>query len=192
MSASGDDVRGALPPWAVVTDGRVAHIGRVAGLLAAWAGARGVTPAEAERWRRAALLHDALRDAPEDVLRRYEPKPSWPLKTWHGPAAAAAAAADGERDAGVLDAVRYHSLGYARWDDAGRMLYLADYLESGRRHERPALDALSARVPADPVAVLREVAALRIGWRVKAGGPIAKETWEFWNALVADPGSSSS
>jgi hypothetical protein len=71
------------------------------------------------------------------------------------------------------------------------MLYLADYLEPGRPYERRTLDALAARVPAEPGAVLREVAALRIGWRLKEGGAIARETWDFWNALVA-AGSSSS
>jgi len=191
MSTSPEDVRAAMPPWSVVAERRLAHVGRVVDLLDAWARARGVGDAEAGRWRRAALLHDALRDADEPVLRRYEPEAVWPLKTWHGPAAAAAAAAGGERDGGILDAVRYHSLGYAGWDDAGRMLYLADYLEPGRTYDRANLDALSARVPAEPAAVLREVAALRIGWRLKQGGLIAKETWAFWNALVA-AGSSSS
>ena len=191
MSTSPEDVRAAMPPWSVVAERRLAHVGRVVDLLDTWARARGVGDAEAGRWRRAALLHDALRDADEPVLRRYEPEAVWPLKTWHGPAAAAAAAAGGERDGGILDAVRYHSLGYAGWDDAGRMLYLADYLEPGRTYDRANLDALSARVPAEPAAVLREVAALRIGWRLKQGGLIAKETWAFWNALVA-AGSSSS
>ena len=190
MSTSPADVRAALPPWAVIAERRLAHVGRVVDQLDAWARARGVGDAEAGRWRRAALLHDALRDADESVLRRYEPAAAWPLKTWHGPAAAAAAAADGERGRGVLDAVRYHSLGFAGWDDAGRMLYLADYLEPGRPYDRAGLDALAARVPAEPAAVLREVAALRIGWRLKEGGRIARETWEFWNAL-ASAGSSS-
>ena len=179
-----------LPGWAAVSPRRVAHITRVAALVDEWAVARKVAAAERDRWRRAALLHDALRDASEAVLRRWAPDSGWPLKTRHGPAAAAAAEADGERDRGVLDAVRYHSLGYAAWDDAGRMLYLADYLEPGRAYERATLDALARRVPAEPHAVLREVAAMRIGWRLKEGGLIARETWEFWNALVAAPSSS--
>lgn len=191
MATSPDDVRAAMPPWSVVAERRLAHIARVVDLLEAWARARDVGEAETGRWRRAALLHDALRDADETVLKRYEPSAVWPLKTWHGPAAASAAAAGGERDAGVLDAVRFHSLGYAGWDEAGRMLYLADYLEPGRPYDRADLDALSARVPAEPAAVLRDVAARRIGWRLKEGGRIAEETWAFWNALVA-VGSSSS
>lgn len=188
---SPDDVRKALPSWAVAGDRRVEHVARVAALLERWAGERGVSAAEQARWSRAAVLHDALRDADEAVLRKHGGASDWPLKTWHGPAAAAAAAVDGERDPGVLDAVRYHSFGFARWDQAGRMLYLADYLEPGRDYERPKLDAWIARVGTEPVAVLREVAAFRISWRLKNGGRLAQETWEFWNSIAADASSSS-
>lgn len=190
MSVSPADVRRGLPPWSVVGEARIAHIARVMTMLQGWAAARGVGEPEGRRWQRAALLHDALRDADEAVLRRYPPLPPWPQKTWHGPAAAAAAAADGERDQGVLDAVRYHSFGYAPWDDAGRMLYLADYLEPGRTYERVRLDAFAARVPAEPALVLREVASMRLAWRISNGGRIARETWEFWNSIAADASSS--
>ena len=124
-----------LPDWAVVTADRRAHIERVAGLLAQWATALTVSATEAERWRRAAWLHDALRDAPAAT------------ELDHGPLCADRLARDGERDQGVLDAVRYHSLGYAGWDSVGRMLYLADYLEPGRRFDAPLRTALRERMP---------------------------------------------
>src|SRR5207245_4089216 len=109
-----------LPEWAVVTPERGAHIERVAALLSTWATALRVPAAERARWLRAACLHDALRDAPAaDELQ-------------HGPMAAERAARDGERDQGVLDAVRYHSLGHGRWGGVGQMLFLADILESVR------------------------------------------------------------
>ncbi len=63
MSASAGDGAPDLPAWAVVSPRRAGHIGRVAALLAQWAAARGVAAQEEARWRRAALLHDALRDA---------------------------------------------------------------------------------------------------------------------------------
>jgi HD superfamily phosphohydrolase YqeK len=152
---------------------RQAHIERVVQLLADWARARGVSPAERDRWLRAGWLHDALRDAPAaDEMA-------------HGPLAADRAAAEGERDTGVLDAVRFHSVGYAGWDDAGRMLYLADHLEPGRKHDAPIRAALAARVPAEPDVVLREVAQRRIEWTVRSGWPLSPETVAFWNALVA-------
>ena len=33
--------------------------------------------------------------------------------------------------------------------------------------------------------MLREVAALKLRWLVRIGRPIPRETWEFWNSLVA-------
>ncbi|HXF95686.1 MAG TPA: HD domain-containing protein [Gemmatimonadales bacterium] len=162
-----------LPPWAQVTPGRRAHIERVAALLGEWADAMGVPPSERARWLRAAYLHDALRDAPlADVLA-------------HGPAAADRARQEGETDRGVLDAVRYHTLGYAGWDDVGRMLYLADALEPGRGLDPEQRRQLVARVVGDRDAVLREVARRRIEWVLRSGWPLAPETVSFWNALVS-------
>ena len=162
----------SLPPWAVVTPERRAHIERVAALLAEWAGTMRVPEAERGRWLRAAWLHDALRDAP--AANELE----------HGPRAADRAALDGEPDRGVLDAVRYHSVGYAGWDEVGRMLYLADYLEPGRKFGREERAALRSRVPAERDVALVEAARRRLIWAVSSGWPLPKETVEFWNSLV--------
>jgi len=162
----------ALPSWAQVSAERRAHVERVAALVDRWAAAMGVPDAERARWVRAAYLHDALRDAPLDG------------ELAHGPAAADRAAAEGERDGGVLDAVRYHSDGHAAWDDVGRMLYLADYLEPGRAFDRDGRCALAARVPAERDAVLREVARRRITWTLASGWPLPQETTDFWNSLA--------
>jgi len=162
-----------LPAWAVVTPARRAHIERVAALLSQWADALHVPQAERDRWLKAAWLHDALRDAP------------LPDELAHGPVAAERALHEGEADRGVLDAVRYHTIGYAGWDDVGRMLYLADFLEPGRDFDRAARAALAARVPAERDVVLREVAARRIAWVVRSGWPLPRETVDFWNALAS-------
>ncbi|HSD32821.1 MAG TPA: HD domain-containing protein [Gemmatimonadales bacterium] len=156
-----------------MTAERRAHIERVAGLLAQWAATLGVPAAEAERWRRAAWLHDALRDAPAAT------------ELEHGPLCADRLVRDGERDRGLLDAVRYHSLGYAGWDDVGRMLYLADYLEPGRRFDAPLRTALRERMPGEHEAVLREVARRRIEWMLRSSWALKPETVEFWNALAS-------
>lgn len=164
---------GGLPAWAAASAERRAHIERVAGLVRQWADEMGVAEPERARWVRAAWLHDALRDAPleSDIA--------------HGPAAAERAAQDGESDRGVLDAVRYHTLGYAGWDDVGRMLYLADYLDPGRTDETRERNALARRVPRERDQVLREVAARRIGWALGAGRPLHPLTVAFWNSLAS-------
>ena len=163
----------SLPPWAEVTPARHAHIERVAALLAHWAGALRVPPAEQSRWLRAAWLHDALRDA------------ALADRTAHGPAAADRAAAEGERDRGVLDAVRYHTIGFAGWDDVGRMLYLADFLEPGRAADHTDRADLTQRVVKERDVVLRDVARRRIEWTLESGWPLRAETVDFWNALAS-------
>jgi HD superfamily phosphohydrolase YqeK len=162
-----------LPSWAVVTPARRGHIERVAALLSHWADALHVEPSERARWLKAAWLHDALRDAP------------LPDELAHGPVSAERALREGETDRGVLDAVRYHTIGYAGWDDVGRMLYMADFLEPGREFDRETRAALAARVPAERWEVLREVAARRITWIVRSGWGLPPETVGFWNALVS-------
>jgi HD superfamily phosphohydrolase YqeK len=165
------------------------HIARVAALLREWADALGVGETERARWLEAARLHDSLRDVPPERLASYAP-PALPPKVWHGPAAAVLAERDGLSDRGVLDAVRYHTVGFAGWDDVGRMLYLADYLEPGRGHDSD-LAELRRKMPHSRDEVLREVARRRLAHLLARLHPIPRETWEFWNRLVADGSSSS-
>lgn len=180
-------LRPTLPSWAEVTPKRVAHIERVARLVASWAEAIGVPDSERNRWLRAVWLHDALRDASREVLAEWASSSPGPVELWHGPAAAARAKAEGEIDRGVLDAVRYHSVGLAEWDMVGRVLYCADYLEPGRKPS-PERASLLARFPKDPSGVLRDVAQLRILRLVKSGWPLPEPTVRFWNSLQARVG----
>jgi 2-amino-4-hydroxy-6-hydroxymethyldihydropteridine diphosphokinase len=167
----------------VVSSERLAHIERVAALVARWAEEMGVPDSERNRWLRAVWLHDALRDAPLEELERWAPSIPGPPGLRHGPASAARAKAEGETDRGVLDAVRYHSVGLAEWDMVGRVLYCADHLEPGRDHDRPRKDALVARFPGDPSGVLREVAQARLARAVASGWPLPDPTVRLWNSL---------
>ena len=85
----------------------------------------------------------------------------------------------------MLDAVRYHSIGLAEWDMVGRILYCADYLEPGRKHEREWRAALAERFPSQPSAVLYEVARARVGHMISSGRLLPEPTVRFWNSLVA-------
>ncbi len=157
---------------------------RVAELAAEWAEAMGVPDNERHRWLRAVWLHDALRDAPAEELERWASSAPAPVGLKHGPAAAARAKADGELDRGVLDAVRYHSVGLAEWDMVGRVLYAADFLEPGRPFEPEQRAELARRFPADSRTVLREVARRRLAHIVASGWPLLEPTVRFWNSLV--------
>ncbi len=184
MSSSMADVSSGIPAWAKISDRRRSHIERVAVLLRDWAGRLDVDGHELDRWLRGAYLHDALKDAPEDELRRLAGPLFDHSQLLHGPAAAEMARAHGEQDQGVLDAIRYHSVGYAGWNQTGRMLYLADYLEPGRRMPVTQRAERVARVPASPAVVLREVAQERIIVALSSGKPLLEQTVAFWNALV--------
>ena len=190
LHPSDPGLRPELPAWAIVSPERLQHIERVAALVGEWAMAMGVPEPERRRWLRAVWLHDALRDASPEELARWAPTTPGPSELRHGPASAARAKAEGETDRGVLDAVRYHSVGLAEWDMAGRMLYCADFLEPGRdfAHERRA--ELARRLPADLGGVLREVARDRLKHMIASGWPLPEPTVRFWNSLAA--GSSGS
>lgn len=127
---------------------------------------------ERQRWLASCWLHDALRDA------------DLPAGLTHGAAAADHAGRGGESDQSVLDAVRYHSVGYAGWDAVGKMLYLGDYLEPGRRARRKQRAEWAKRVPRERDAVLREIVGREVRSRLRRGKPIDVRTVEFWNSLI--------
>ena len=181
------ELRPSIPAWAQMTPERMVHVKRVAELVDQWAEAMDVPASEQTRWLRAVWLHDALRDAPEDELERLAPGVVGPVSLRHGPAAAARAKAEGETDRGVLDAVRYHSVGLAEWDMVGRVLYCADFLEPGRPFERESREALARQFPTDPQGVLFAIACHRMAHVIQSGWPIAEPSYRFWNNLVSGP-----
>ncbi|HEX2188432.1 MAG TPA: HD domain-containing protein [Longimicrobiaceae bacterium] len=176
--------RGELPPWAEASPRRREHIARVSALLAEWANAAGLDPAERDRWVAAGWLHDALRDADPERLRAGVPERfrRLPGAVLHGPAVAERLA--GEADPELLDAVRYHTLGYAGFGRLGKALYLADFLEPGRDFEPEWRAGLAARMPAEMDEVLAEVLAARIRHLIDRRKPVSPETAAFWNAAV--------
>jgi HD superfamily phosphohydrolase YqeK len=185
-----DAAAGRLPQWARVTRPRREHLERVAALLDDWAVALGLSDDERVRWRAAGWLHDALRDAPSDELRELVAPSLRTLggKLLHGPAAAARLREDGVDDEALLCAITYHTIGHPGFDDLGRALFIADYIEPGRRHEPARLAAQRARMPEAAPDVLREVLHSRMEQLLHAGRPIRSETAAFWNVVNGGPG----
>src|ERR1043166_7929921 len=106
-------LRPTLPAWAKLTPARLQHVQRVAELVASWAEQLGVPATEMHRWLKAGWLHDALRAPPGQGLTYRAPWVDGPLELRHGHAGGARAKAEGESDRGGLEAVRYHSIGFA-------------------------------------------------------------------------------
>ena len=173
----------SLPPWARVGEKRRAHIARVTALLERWATAMRVGEEEGRAWRDAGLLHDALRDATEAELRALADIPGMPAEMLHGPAAAARLAAEGEARTELLDAVRWHTVGHAGWARLGRALYMADFLEPGRKFSRADRAFLAAHVPDDFDGTFRQVVRARIEWAVREGNAIYPETIALWDEV---------
>jgi HD superfamily phosphohydrolase YqeK len=175
---------GVLPEWACAGEARRAHAGRVAALMTEWARSLGLDEADVTRWAAAGWLHDALRDADPAELRRIVPLEfaDAPGKLLHGPAAA-------ERLRGQVDeemevAIRYHTVGHPAFGTLGCALYLADFLEPGRRFSSDWPASLRARLPKAHAAALVEVVAARIAHLLERRKPIRPETAAFWNVAL--------
>ena len=173
----------ALPSWAQVSPKRAEHIRRVVALLEEWAEQMSLPSDERSRWIAAGLLHDALRDAPEPMLRALSGDGARAPELLHGPAAAVRAEQDGERRQDVLDAVRYHTVGAVTWGRTGRALYLADFLEPGRKFLVAERARIARRVPQDFDAAFRDGVRLRIEYSLSQGGELFPEAVQLWNAV---------
>lgn len=170
-----------LPPWAEVRETRRAHIARVTALLDQWAAAMNIAPDEARAWHDAGRWHDALRDADPERLKLVGGD-GIPAGLRHGPAAAARLRQDGEDRESVLDAVAWHTVGFANWERVGRALYMADYLEPGRTYEREERSYLAAQVPNDFDGTFREVVRRRLIWALRDGHALHPNTVALWNS----------
>lgn len=174
----------ALPSWAQVSDKRRAHIGRVTALIDEWAAHLKLKQAEALAWHDAGLLHDALRDAPEATLRELGGDlPGFTLEMLHGPASAEYLRRHGETRTELLDAIRYHTVGSCSWARLGRALYMADYLEPGRKFSHADRAYLASQVPHDFDSTFRQVVRARLEWSLREGMQLYPETVRLWNLV---------
>ena len=179
---------GDLPAWAVAGDSRRAHMGRVSTLLGAWAYQLELSKEDRVRWEAVGFLHDALRDAAPEALRRRLPPTlaDLPDTIIHGPAAAEQLRIDGVKDGELLRAISGHTVGDPDFGLMGRALYCADFLEPGRSFLTEWRENQRARMPSELNAVAREIAGARIGNVVEREGTILPRTVAFWNRLVED------
>lgn len=177
-----------LPAWAVVGERRRAHIARVTALLDRWAAEMHIADDERETWHDAGVLHDALRDADDTTLRRLAGATfgdDAPVEILHGPAAAEHLARGGEARHALLDAVRFHTVGHGGWARTGQALYMADFLEPGRKFMQVDRAWLAAQVPHDFAGVFRQVVRMRLEWSLREGKQLYPPTVALWNAVHA-------
>lgn len=185
--------RGDLPAWTTARSGRRKHMTRVSKLLESWAEKRGEPERERARWIAVGYLHDALRDADEEVLRPLV-EPSFqvlPGKILHGPAAAQRLRGEGVDDEEFLHAVAFHTLGSPEFGKLGMALFAADFLEPGRKLQGDWRAKLRKRAPSDLQGVVKEILSARVRHLVGQGRPLRYETVAFWNRLAKGEGWAS-
>jgi len=171
-----------LPIWAVASPKRREHIARVTALLDQWAASMAIGAAECAAWHDAGCWHDALRDAEEPLLRELSRDAQAPVAILHGPAAASRLQAEGETRRDVLDAIRWHTLGNPHWTRTGQALFMADFLEPGRKFMVAERAWLAQMVPGDFSGVFRQVVKVRLEWSLREGKGLHAETVAMWNA----------
>jgi 2-amino-4-hydroxy-6-hydroxymethyldihydropteridine diphosphokinase len=172
-----------LPGWALAGEKRRAHIARVVAVLMSWADAMHLDASERAAWHDAGLWHDALRDAPEPMLRELAGDAARPAEMLHGPAAAALLERKGETRRDVLEAIRWHTVGCPAWGRTGRALYMADYLEPGRRFSAADRAYLVAHVPHDFDGTFTQVVRQRLEWVIRERHELYAETVALWNSI---------
>jgi HD superfamily phosphohydrolase YqeK len=172
-----------LPAWAIASPKRREHIARVTSLLDRWANEMDIPPAERIEWHDAGLLHDALRDAGEPMLRELTRDFNAPMEILHGPASAVRLESLGETRRHLLDAVRWHTLGNPGWSRTGQALFMADFLEPGRKFMESERAWLAQLVPSDFEGVFRQVVKSRLEWSLREGKGLHPETVAMWNAV---------
>lgn len=174
-----------LPGWAQVSKSRRKHVRRVAKLLNAWGKELGLASAERCRWKAAGLLHDVVKDARTSWLRDVVGDDRWPDALLHAPAAALLLEREGVEDPDFLRAIRFHSLGHPEFDGLGTHLYLADYLEPGRKSRAAERAALREQMPGAIERVLPQVVRRRLGADLAGGRPLIAESVAYWNGIAS-------
>ncbi len=159
---------------------------RVAKLLKKWSKARSESPRDIQRWTALGYLHDMMRDAKPKELRRLVSGPlaDLPDALLHGPAAAARLREGGVTDEPLLTAVAFHTLGSPQFEDLGRALYAADFLEPGRKLRLKWRREMRKRMPEDLDNVVRAILRLRLRNLMDRERPVRPETMGFWNVMV--------
>ena len=159
---------------------------RVAELLREWGEVRCDHPRDVERWTAVGYLHDVLRDADPDDLRAGLSRPlgQLPDEVIHGPAAADRLRRGGVTDEPFLAAIACHTLGNPDFDDIGKALYVADFLEPGRKLQPKWRARLRDEMPGDLDAVTKAVVGKRIQFLIKKERPVLPETFGLWNVLA--------
>ena len=75
-------------------------------------------------------------------------------------------------------------MGSPDFDDIGKALYVADFLEPGRKLQPKWRARLRAEMPGGLNFVAQAVVGKRVQFLIKKGRPVPTETFGLWNAIA--------
>jgi len=141
----------------------------------------------------AAWLHDCAKEWPKKEMVRWirrsggklDPQEKAMPGLWHPHAAEAAARLKwGIRDRALLEAVRCHTLGSPRMSPLARLLFVADFVETGRRFPGVELARRTAFRGLDDAVRLK--ASMTIGFLLEKNMKIHPRLLETWNHFCGE------
>ncbi|WP_370224081.1 bis(5'-nucleosyl)-tetraphosphatase (symmetrical) YqeK [Cytobacillus sp.] len=138
----------------------------------------------------AAIFHDYAKFRPKEEMREIIIKEGMPSELleynselWHAPVGAFLTEKEvGINDKEVLDAIRYHTSGRPGMALLEKIIYLADYIEPGRRF--PGVDEVRDLARTNLDKALIKAVQNTVMFLMKKGQPVFPASFQTYNDLV--------
>ncbi|MPQ24538.1 bis(5'-nucleosyl)-tetraphosphatase (symmetrical) YqeK [Bacillus paralicheniformis] len=140
----------------------------------------------------AAIFHDYAKFRPKEEMKQIILDGSGPLEVldfhhelWHAPAGAALVKTEvGITDEDILSAIRFHTSGRPNMTLLEKVIYVADYIEPGRRF--PGVEEVRTLAEEDLDLALIQALKNTITFLISKSQAVYPETVATYNALVND------
>ncbi|MGL4394789.1 MAG: bis(5'-nucleosyl)-tetraphosphatase (symmetrical) YqeK [Brevinema sp.] len=172
----------------LLSEKRFAHVNRVREKAQDIASRCGLDVILSQKIDTAVLLHDFAKGMSSDELETYAREKNISLNNSAPPIFHAIVGAwmaenyFGICDRDILDAVYHHTTGHPKFlhNKVGAVLFLADYLEPGRKHDRTHIDQL---IPEDLVKAQYQIVKEKVISVIERDREISSESLIFYEAL---------
>ena len=140
----------------------------------------------------AAIFHDYAKFRPKEEMKQIILDGGGPLEVlnfhhelWHAPAGAALVKTEvGITDEDILSAIRFHTSGRPNMTLLEKVIYVADYIEPGRRF--PGVEEVRTLAEEDLDSALIQALKNTITFLISKNQAVYPETVATYNALVND------
>ncbi|MFB6496505.1 bis(5'-nucleosyl)-tetraphosphatase (symmetrical) YqeK [Bacillus haynesii] len=148
--------------------------------------------ADVKKAETAAIFHDYAKFRPKEEMKQIILDGGGPLEVldfhhelWHAPAGAALVKTEvGITDEDILSAIRFHTSGRPNMTLLEKVIYVADYIEPGRRF--PGVEEVRTLAEEDLDSALIQALKNTITFLISKNQAVYPETVATYNALVND------